>query len=125
MKSMSSQDAQPPAATHPSGLLLAPSAHRTHSTLVRGLETALAPPRGCSASVTDHIELEEWWSLTPERLRRIFKEFDADNDGQLKFLVPRRIFTALRPRSAGARGLGHADEAPERLERRRFLETLA
>ena len=73
----------PPTPPTPHGPLLAPSHHRTSSTLQRHLETALAPAtlNKRSASVTDQIELEEWWSLTPERLRRIFKEVDVDNDG--------------------------------------------
>ena len=77
----------PPTPPTPHGPLLAPSHHRTSSTLQRHLETALAPAtlNKRSASVTDQIELEEWWSLTPERLRRIFKEVDVDNDGRLPF----------------------------------------
>ena len=83
----SSENMLPPTPPTPHGPLLAPSHHRTSSTLQRHLETALAPAtlNKRSASVTDQIELEEWWSLTPERLRRIFKEVDVDNDGRLPF----------------------------------------
>ena len=85
--SMSSSENALPTPPTPRGPLLAPSHHRTSSTLQRHLETALAPAtlNKRSASVTDQIELEEWWSLTPERLRRIFKEVDVDNDGRLPF----------------------------------------
>ena len=85
--SMSSSENALPTPPTPHGPLLAPSHHRTSSTLQRHLETALAPAtlNKRSASVTDQIELEEWWSLTPERLRRIFKEVDVDNDGRLPF----------------------------------------
>ena len=84
---MSSSENALPTPPTPHGPLLAPSHHRTSSTLQRHLETALAPAtlNKRSASVTDQIELEEWWSLTPERLRRIFKEVDVDNDGRLPF----------------------------------------
>ena len=67
--------------------LLAPSHHHARARRCkRHLETALAPAtlNKRSASVTDQIELEEWWSLTPERLRRIFKEVDVDDDGFLR-----------------------------------------
>ena len=84
MSSENTQPLSPPTPPTPRGPLLAPSHHRTSSTLQRHLETALAPAtlNKRSASVTDQIELEEWWSLTPERLRRIFKEVDVDNDGR-------------------------------------------
>ena len=87
MSSENTQPLSPPTPPTPRGPLLAPSHHRTSSTLQRHLETALAPAtlNKRSASVTDQIELEEWWSLTPERLRRIFKEVDVDNDGRLPF----------------------------------------
>ena len=87
MSSETTQPLSPPTPPTPHGPLLAPSHHRTSSTLQRHLETALAPAtlNKRSASVTDQIELEEWWSLTPERLRRIFKEVDVDNDGRLPF----------------------------------------
>jgi magnesium transporter len=87
MSSETTQPLSPPTPPTPRGPLLAPSHHRTSSTLQRHLETALAPAtlNKRSASVTDQIELEEWWSLTPERLRRIFKEVDVDNDGRLPF----------------------------------------
>mmetsp|Transcript_24647 Transcript_24647/g.76022 ORF Transcript_24647/g.76022 Transcript_24647/m.76022 type:complete len:499 (-) Transcript_24647:51-1547(-) len=51
------------------------------------LETNDPPPPRARSNSLQGPELEEWWSLTPDRLKRIFSDADADRDGRLLYSV--------------------------------------